>query len=239
MLKLLRYLAGLALGSAPGILLALSGNVRPGISVAAIGALVGALLAVPGVSAARVVKLFVATMISYNVPFVGGIDDILDVDSPDSTEADSNNSHRIEAEQQQARIDRESRFAGCVIRAAFLTGLVCCGFVASIDTLAVMSGGSGLILPFPYSNDSILAQGIMLTLAGATWTAVIAVSVVSKSCRNILAGIGLFTGFLSGMVGFAASNGRGPNGLTVAVFFTTIAVGVAVVVMAWLSNESS
>jgi len=229
----MRVAMGAMLGALPGCLVMVTWNHRSGIVVAAFGAIAGALLALPGVSIGRTFRLLLAMIVARNVPVSDRIYDWVDGSEPQEDQAppfsEAFGSWLLALEVKHRR--------GWLVLAALIIGLIAGAVLAVHDVNAHQAAQPGYVLPFEHSKDSIVVQGVMLSAAVAIWTAAAVALLAAPAYRRpVLLAIAIF-GTIGFGVGYAASDGRGPGPLTLAVFLSTFTSGAAMFLAALISME--
>lgn len=173
-------------GALIGVLIMLTQQrLFPGLAIALVMVVIGAILALPSVSSTRIGKLFIATMIARNVPGAGKSA----YDWVDETEPD------VADDPMMARFGRWvggpcSHPRHWVVVLGALAGATICIPLAVHDVLAVRAGQPGLMLGSQHVSDKLYWEAAAWILGGIGWGAVLGGLLASSRYRRpLLVGI--------------------------------------------------
>ncbi|MCA9073105.1 MAG: hypothetical protein KDA84_29485, partial [Planctomycetaceae bacterium] len=219
-----RAIVGTILGGIPGMVLFAFVSQRVGIATAVLGALVGAVIGIADLSVRRVCRLLFAIIVNYNLP---GMDRLFDwVD--DGTTISSESKTLSEAVNDWlAAKDVEDRRCRIVMM-GLVVGLLCGAGVSIFDAVQLMGDRQGILLPFDNSPDSLIVQSVLLSLACAIWFGAATGVLATPAFRRPILSAIVIASVLSGMIGFAAHDGRGPGPLEFVTVFSTVAAAGAI-----------
>lgn len=111
--------------------------------------------------------------------------------------------------------------------AGLVVGLLCGIGVSIYDILQLSGDGRGIILPFGNSCDSLTVEAVILTAACAIWLGAATGVLVTPAFRRPILLAVLVAGVLSGLIGYAAQDGRGSGPFVFVAVFSTIAAAGA------------
>lgn len=225
---ILGCLAGAVLGALPGVLIAVLVLPKVGVSVAALGAVVGALLAVPGTSLTRVMKMTATMIVARNIPLSDRAYDWIGKNEapPDETTSFSDTLLFW------AVASDVSNRRGRIVAAGLVIGLIAGGAIAAHDVLAIHAGERGLVLPFEHTKDSLTVQVGLLTIASSIWSGVAAAVIAAPAYRRPLLLAVPFAAFIAFMIASAADTSRGGGPLGLVIMISSAAALVALFVAA-------
>jgi hypothetical protein len=222
-----RYPIFALLGAALGIVMIAGGNRQQGIPVAALGAFLGTLLATKGASLARTLRLFAATMFTYNIPI--GRDKAYEWVDQDSKPIDpeTNFGERLLCWAMAPDVVNCRRWLVCAgLALGAITGVI----VAAHDLAAVNAGRQGWMLPMRGARDPLLTQAGLIALGWIIWGGVAGGFFASAVFRRPLILAIAVAAFISTCIGYAASEHSRVSTFAITVFVST---GAAVVALIW------
>lgn len=231
---LIRCAIAAVLGALPGVLIAEMLSPRIGAAVAALGTSAGALLYLPGVSPVRTLKLLIALVVARNLPASSWTLDWVDRGTPpvdDPTGITEAFTDWVLAKNIRVR-------RGWLVLFALLVGLLVGGAIAVHDVQAISANHAGLALPLKGSRDTLPVQGVILAIAFAIWTASAVGVIAAPAYRRPLLVCVPFAAFLGYAVGYAADNGRGTGPLGLALFASSSAATLALLVAAFMTLDA-
>ncbi|REJ70659.1 MAG: hypothetical protein DWQ31_00290 [Planctomycetota bacterium] len=227
-----KVIVGALVAAVPGILIHFFVHPRAGIAVASLSALIGALLALPGVSLRRTAKLFLATMVDYNLPVSHRIYDWVDegTESPPSSFDDRFMGWIVAVDV----VDRRRRW----IFVALALGAVIGGVIAGRDYVAIGEGRTGVVLPMRNVRDSLESQVVMIAGLFSVWTASAFAMLAAPAFRRpilVCAGLGGFIGF---MIAYTVQGPTGPRPISGVLILGTAGAAFAILIATVISSPS-
>jgi hypothetical protein len=216
------------LGATPGILCFVMGAYRVATAVGLLGAFVGAMLALPGVSAGRVFRFLAAWTIAKNIPGTSDrmFKSVASGKSPPTAEVGSGRLLLAWFLPPNVRHRR-----GWLVLVGLAVGLAAGICFGGHDLAAVRDGGSGFFLPLRNSQDSLVSQAAMVAIGCSIWGAGVTALCASGAYRRPVLFVTVIAGAFSGLVGWSVDMERGPGLVAFVVFFTTIVLGVSLLMV--------
>lgn len=223
-----------AIGSVPGVIVISLGGHRPGVMLVAFGLFIGAAIGLPGVSLTRVLKLFVAVLVSYNIPGVEKIYDWAD-------ESPSGQPQTVEGSMELFRwvfgVDIENPRRWLVL-SGLCVGLLLGAVVHVRDVIAIREGRPGVMLPWDHSRDSLESQAVMGTLGFAIWIAVVTAIIGAPAFGRPLIAAIVFSSVWAAAIGYNAMQPSGPTPAEFTLFIASAAATTALLLLCiWHSPE--
>jgi hypothetical protein len=236
----IRLTCGAVLGAVPGAIVFAAYEPRPGVAIALLGGLVGALLSIPGVSVDRTFELFWAVSTPKRVrKAMGGVEALGDRDWVGDRSARRRGETSANEAFTKWILAREVKARR---RWVVVTGLILGGIggavIATRDVNALAAGQTGWVLPYT-SNDTPTEQGALFALATSIWTGAAFGMFSGAAFWRPLTIAVPFGCFVSSLIGLAASDGRGPGPAEFAFMGGTIAAGMAMFLAAFASPETA
>lgn len=227
---LLRTLSGVAVGSIPGALIAYFGSQRIGLAVVFLGVPIGVLVAFGCATPQRSLRLLLAVLAEYNIPFMhGNAFEWVDERGGPTGESVTASNRLLQWLAASGAGERRS----LSVLGALVVGMIVGGVLAARDVEAVQGERPGLLLPLTGAKDSIVTQAVLVTLAVGIWVAAAVGILISAAYRRLILLVAAVTGYFSGCIGFAIDDGRGVGvGIVgLMVCFTTATTGIALLLI--------
>jgi hypothetical protein len=194
-----------------------------GTAVGAIGAMAGALLALPGVSKSRTMRLLFAMVIGRNNPIGGTNLDWVDRQQPVVDDPAGVNARFMRWLFATHIADRRR----WVVVVGLIAGAMIGAAITIKDIVALQNGGQGLMLPLPGAKDSLQAQAVLMSIACSIWSGAVLALAAAPAYRRMIVFAVLVAACLGSAIGFAAEDGRGAGPFALVVAATTAAAALA------------
>lgn len=231
---ILWVVAGGLVGAVPGILCFRAGAERAGVAGAILGAFIGAMLTLPGVSAGRALRLFVGLILAYNAPV--SRDRLADWVHGEEASAEDEPDSSDQLLEWLLAPDARPRRGGLVL-AGLCLGLVVGAWICITDCDKVRAGGDGWLLPFCKPRDALMVQSAMATTACGIWGAGLAGIFASAGYRRPILFTVAMTGALTALIMWGWGSRRIEDFVGFSIIVTTIVLGTVFVCLAALEFD--